>query len=153
MREHSQREAILRRKTRRRRDGGERDTQGSAWRVPRSRPHDKRFILGYTSPKSDEVPTLPQGRVKRTPPEPSTTRTDRDWVMMALGAGLILLFLIGGYMSYPLSDAPTVPKIKGPVKDPKKLGIPAPAGRNPGGSSTSWTRLRAFVVNSSEPAT
>jgi len=109
--------------------------------------------LGYTSPKSDEVPTLPQGRVKRTPPEPSTIRTDRDWVMMALGVGLILLFLVGGYMSFSPSDAPAVPKNRGPVKDPKKLGLLAPFDRNPAASATLWTRPRTFVVNFSKPAT
>lgn len=74
---------------------------------------------------------MPQSRIKRTPPEPSTIRTDRDWVMMALGIGLILLFLIGGYISLSPSGAPTAPKIRGPVKDPKKLGLLAPFDRNP----------------------
>lgn len=86
-------------------------------------------------------------RVKRTPPEPSTTRTNRDWVMIVLGAALVLLFLIAGYVSLSPTQAPGVPKIRGPVKDPKKMGFLKLYDRNQMGNPTSRTELAVDVAN------
>lgn len=91
-------------------------------------------------------------RIKRTPPEPSTIRTDRDWVMMVLGAGLILLFLIGGYLSVPPSETPSIPKMRGPVKDPEKLGFLEPYGRHQTGNPASPTDLVVDDANRGKPA-
>lgn len=53
-------------------------------------------------------------------PEPSRTRTNRDWIMIVLGVFLAVLFFVAGYTSYTGSDTKPSRKIRGPVKDPKR---------------------------------
>lgn len=63
-------------------------------------------------------------------PEPSRTRTNRDWIMIVLGVFLAVLFVVAGYTSYTGSDTKPSRKIRGPVKDPKRssdLGESNPA--------------------------
>lgn len=62
----------------------------------------------------------PVVRGKR-PPEPSKTRTDQDWIMIMLGVFLILVFLVGGYVSLIRTERSPGHKLKGPVKNPKGL--------------------------------
>jgi hypothetical protein len=56
---------------------------------------------------------------KNALPEPSVTRTDRDWVMIFLGVALILFFLGVGYLTVSENDRNPAQKIRGPVKDPR----------------------------------
>ncbi|MEW6137318.1 MAG: hypothetical protein AB1733_03725 [Thermodesulfobacteriota bacterium] len=58
----------------------------------------------------------------RKPPPPSVTRSDRDWVMFALGIGLIVLFVVIGYGAMTGWEGRSPGKIRGPVKDPAKVG-------------------------------
>jgi hypothetical protein len=51
-------------------------------------------------------------------PAPSTARTDRDVRMIVLGVALILLFLLGGYLSIDRAEPNPISKPRGPVKDP-----------------------------------
>ena len=65
-----------------------------------------------------------ESSVKRTTernrcPAPSAARTDSDWAMIALGALLILVFLLGGYLSLDRAETTTPAKSRGPVKDPR----------------------------------
>jgi hypothetical protein len=55
---------------------------------------------------------------KRRAPAPSTTRTDRDWVMIGLAALLILFFLVAGWLAFRGKDKGTGRKFRGPVRDP-----------------------------------
>jgi hypothetical protein len=55
--------------------------------------------------------------------EPSKARSNRDLVMIVLGVFFIMLFLISGYASLGGGDAPRRPKMRGPVKDPKRLSL------------------------------
>lgn len=57
---------------------------------------------------------------KNTPPEPSVTRTDKDWVMLFLGMALILFFLGVGYLTVSEDGRKPAQKIRGPVKDPRR---------------------------------
>ena len=59
---------------------------------------------------------------RKRAPEPSVTRTNRDWVMIILGLSLTILFLAGGYWSIAGHDSRREPKMRGPVKHPEKLG-------------------------------
>jgi hypothetical protein len=67
----------------------------------------------------------PGARKKRTP-DPSPTRTDRDWVMIVLGVLLIFVFVAGVYASMVQGDKSAVPEPKGPVKDPKGMSMSEP---------------------------
>jgi hypothetical protein len=58
---------------------------------------------------------------KRTP-KLSNTRTDRDWIMIVLGVCLVIFFLVGGYLSCGKKEESTSPRLRGPVKDPARLG-------------------------------
>ncbi len=58
-------------------------------------------------------------RKTKSAPEPSRARTDRDWVMIALGLLLVGVFLFAGYLSFQRPDGSGKPAIRGPVKDPK----------------------------------
>ncbi|HMK36996.1 MAG TPA: hypothetical protein VK463_18120 [Desulfomonilaceae bacterium] len=60
---------------------------------------------------------------KKKAPDPSATRTDKDWVMIVLGVLLAVLFLAGGYASLSQGEKAAVHKMKGPVKDPKSMGM------------------------------
>jgi hypothetical protein len=63
--------------------------------------------------------TMPEN--KRTP-KLSNTRTDRDWIMIVLGVCIVIFFLVGGYLSCGKTEKSTPPKLRGPVKDPARLG-------------------------------
>lgn len=65
----------------------------------------------------------------RKPPPPSVTRSDRDWVMFALGIGLIVLFVVIGYGGMTGWEGRSPGKIRGPVKDPAKVGSIREEGR------------------------
>jgi hypothetical protein len=56
-------------------------------------------------------------------PDPSNARTDRDGLMIVLGVTLILLFLLGGYVSIDRTEVNPVPKPRGPVKDPRPSSL------------------------------
>lgn len=58
---------------------------------------------------------------KRTP-KLSNTRTDRDWIMIVLGVCLVIFFLVGGYLNCGKTDKSTPPTLRGPVKDPARMG-------------------------------
>ena len=58
-------------------------------------------------------------RKNKSTPEPSRSRTDRDWVMIGLGLLLAAVFLFAGYLSIQRVDAARKPAIHGPVKVPK----------------------------------
>ncbi|MBM3299760.1 MAG: hypothetical protein FJY85_07380 [Deltaproteobacteria bacterium] len=62
-------------------------------------------------------------RTDQVTPEPSQGRTDRDRIMIFLGVFLVILFIVTSYVSLGGSDAPRRPKIRGPVKDPKRLSL------------------------------
>lgn len=66
---------------------------------------------------------LNPGARKKKAPDPSPTRTDRDWVMIVIGLTLVILFAYGGYSSVFEGDKGTLHKFKGPVKDPKSMGM------------------------------
>lgn len=92
-------------------------------------------------------------RTNSKSPDPSKVRTNTDWVMIALGLFLVLLFLIGGYVS--LNQTPKAPPtLRGPVKDPKQSLAPTPGAienKNPFrrayGSNHAVT-CRGFIANS-----
>ncbi|MFH1113103.1 MAG: hypothetical protein V1792_04210 [Pseudomonadota bacterium] len=56
-------------------------------------------------------------------PEPGTTRTDRDRVMIVLGVFLTLLLLAAGYVSIGSPDGNPAPRKRGPVKHPDSVGM------------------------------
>lgn len=60
--------------------------------------------------------------VKRKSPRPRKTRTNRDWVMIMIGIGLIIFFLVAGYVGIGERGKGPVQKKRGPVKNPKALG-------------------------------
>jgi len=60
---------------------------------------------------------------KARPRIPRRTRTDRDWVMMILGAMLIVFFVFAGYVTLTAREDGTRPRKRGPVKDPKIFGM------------------------------
>jgi len=68
---------------------------------------------------------LAEPRRKRRAPEPRRTRTDRDWIMMAIGVSLIVFFLVGGYMSLREREKNPGRRIRGPVRNPKTSCVPA----------------------------
>ncbi|GEM_PF-5836675 len=55
---------------------------------------------------------------KQKAPQPSTTRTNRDWIMICLGAFLILFFLVAGWLAFAGKDKGQGRKFRGPVRDP-----------------------------------
>ena len=63
----------------------------------------------------------PMPENKRTP-KLSNTRTDRDWIMIVLGVCLVIFFLVGGYLSCGKTEKSAPTKLRGPVKDPARLG-------------------------------
>ena len=52
----------------------------------------------------------------------SNTRTDRDWIMIVLGVCLVIFFVVGAYVSFVRTAPNGSPKLRGPVKDPGRLG-------------------------------
>jgi hypothetical protein len=70
---------------------------------------------------------LNPGAKRKKAPDPSITRTDKDWVMILIGLTLIALFAYGGYTSMFEGNKGASHKIKGPVKDPKNLGMVEPS--------------------------
>jgi hypothetical protein len=52
----------------------------------------------------------------------SNTRTDRDWIMIVLGVCLVIFFLVGACLSLTRTEKGLQPKLRGPVKDPGRLG-------------------------------
>ena len=86
---------------------------------------------------------------RRKVPEPSRTRTNHDWIMMCLGAFLILFFLIAGWLALAGKSGNAGRKIRGPVKDPKASQVPREIRVATGfglhnTESTSW--LKRFPV-------
>lgn len=60
---------------------------------------------------------------RRKTPEPGTTRTDRDRVMIVLGVFLTLLLLAAGYVSIGGPDGTPATRKRGPVKHPDSMGM------------------------------
>ena len=56
-------------------------------------------------------------------PELSKTRTGKDWGMITLGICLVILFLVAGYLSRTQIGSEPISKPRGPVKDPKGIGL------------------------------
>jgi len=85
--------------------------------------HDIRSKLLYIFCSSFEVRgvVLAHTAVNKKVVEPSSTRTDRDWVMIVLGVILVLFSFASVYLSFKGSDTrPVNNKIRGPVKDPTR---------------------------------
>jgi hypothetical protein len=68
-----------------------------------------------------ETTVSPMPENKRTP-KLSNTRTERDWIMIVLGVCLVIFFLVGGYLSCGKTEKGTAPRLRGPVKEPARLG-------------------------------
>ncbi len=64
--------------------------------------------------------------MKGRTPEPSGTRTDRDRVMIVLGIGLTLVFLVAGAVSLMGPEDSASPRPRGPVKHPAKSELRMP---------------------------
>jgi hypothetical protein len=58
---------------------------------------------------------------RKQSPDLSKTRTNSDRTMILLGIFLVLFFITAGYFSYVQTGSETIPKERGPVKDPKNL--------------------------------
>jgi hypothetical protein len=72
---------------------------------------------------------------RKDPPEPSTTRTDSDVVMVILGILLAVVFLMSGYLSLRETGQASPARLRGPVKDPgasSMLRQPTPAAHSMG---------------------
>jgi hypothetical protein len=69
-------------------------------------------------------------KTKHAPP-PSRTRTNKDWIMITLGVLLILFFLTSGYLGVVTTNKNSRQKIRGPVKDPDKMGMIGPSNSFP----------------------
>ncbi|GEM_PF-1940022 len=61
-------------------------------------------------------------KTKPAPP-PSGTRTNKDWIMITLGVLLILFFVTAGYLGVVKTNKNSPQRIRGPVKDPDKVGM------------------------------
>jgi hypothetical protein len=85
--------------------------------------HDIDCPFLYTHPAKEEGFTMTTKSARKGAPEPSKIRTNRDWVMMVLGAFLTLLLLTLGYWSIGGPDSNPGPKMRGPVKHPKPTGM------------------------------
>jgi len=69
--------------------------------------------------KETTVSPMPQNK---RPTKLSNTRTDQDWIMIVFGVVLVIFFLVGGYLSCGKTEKSTPPRLRGPVKDPARLG-------------------------------
>ncbi len=58
----------------------------------------------------------------------SGTRTNKDWIMIAVGILLTALFVISGYFALYERDIVTTPKARGPVKSPPVASWALPSG-------------------------
>lgn len=70
--------------------------------------------------------------VEIRPPDPSTTRTSRDRVMLVLGVFLTLFFIAAGYLALFHDDRYVAAQQRGPVKDPRIFSQPELPGGEAG---------------------
>ncbi len=81
-------------------------------------PREQRIVSHVKTQLGLPVPELPR---KNKMVEPSTTRTNRDGIMIVLGVVLIVFFVVAGYLTLTRSDSqPNNNKTRGPVKDPSR---------------------------------
>jgi hypothetical protein len=69
-------------------------------------------------------------------PDPSTTRTGRDPIMLVLGVFLALFFIAAGYLALVHDAGHVGSQPRGPVKDPRTLSQPQLPGGETSGPHT-----------------
>jgi hypothetical protein len=74
-----------------------------------------------------------ENHVEIRSPDPSTTRTGHDRVMLVLGVFLTLFFIAAGYLALVHDARHAGSQQRGPVKDPRTMSQPQlPGGETSG---------------------